>query len=265
MSAPITPHIDQEPLTVLPPELHPSVEHLVIEDNTPVDSIYSEKQMRLLTRPLYSSWSGPNGDHLYLALANVGMFYGINQPPLVPDVLLSLGVKVASDMTKKENRSYFAWVFGKLPDVVMEVVSNREGGELGAKKDQYASIGIRYYAVWDPLAFLSSTPLQVFGLTHTGTYESLAPSWIGAVGLGLCVWHGTFEQMEADWLRWCDREGAVIPLGEERAEQERARAEQERARAEKEEKRAEKAEQRLARLEAQLRREGIEPSNGSPQ
>jgi hypothetical protein len=200
--------------------------------------------MRLLTRPLYSSWAGPDGDRLFLALANVGLFYGINQPPLVPDVLLSLGVKVASDMTRKENRSYFSWVFGKLPDVVMEVVSNREGGELGAKKDHYANIGIRYYVVWDPLTLLSPTPLQVFGLTHAGTYESLAPGWIGAVGLGLCVWHGAFEHMDADWLRWCDREGTVIPLGEERAN---------------------KAEQRLARLEAQLRQHGIEPTNGSSQ
>jgi Uma2 family endonuclease len=258
MSAPISPNIPQEPLTVLPPELHPSVEHLIIEDDTPVDSLYSEKQMRLLTRPLYSSWAGPKGDHRYLVLANVGMFYGINQPPLVPDVLLSLGVKAASDMTKKENRSYFCWVFGKLPDVVMEVVSNREGGELGAKKDEYASIGIRYYVVWDPLGLLSSTALQVFGLSHAGIYEVLAPDWLGAVGLGLCVWHGSFEQMEADWLRWCDREGNLILLGEERAEKEHGRAEQERER-------AEKAEQRLARLEAQLRREGIEPGNGSPQ
>src|SRR5450755_1718920 len=102
MSAPISTNITQEPLTVLPPEIRPSVEHLVIEDDTPVDSLYAEKQMRLLTRPLYSSWAGPNDDHLYLALANVGMFYGIKQPPLVPDVLLSLGVKAASDMTKKE-------------------------------------------------------------------------------------------------------------------------------------------------------------------
>jgi Uma2 family endonuclease len=265
MSAPISTNITQEPLTVLPPEIRPSVEHLVIEDDTPVDSLYSEKQMRLLTRPLYSSWAGPNGDHLYLALANVGMFYGIKQPPLVPDVLLSLGVKAASDMTKKENRSYFFWVFGKPPDVVIEIVSNQEGGELGPKKDDYARIRIPYYVVWDPLGFLSSTPLQIFHLRSVRTYEAIAPVFLDEVDLGLCVWHGTFEQMTADWLRWCDRDGTLIPLGEERAEQESQRAEQEPQRANKEEKRAEKAEQRLARLEAQLRQEGIEPTNGSPQ
>jgi hypothetical protein len=36
---------------VLPPELWPDVEHLVTEDDTPVDGIFSEKQMRLLTEP----------------------------------------------------------------------------------------------------------------------------------------------------------------------------------------------------------------------
>ena len=39
----------------LPPELHPDVEHLVTEDDTPVDNVFSEKQQRLLTEPLYSS------------------------------------------------------------------------------------------------------------------------------------------------------------------------------------------------------------------
>src|SRR5260370_26181868 len=181
MSAPIVKNVAQEPLTVLPPELRPSVEHLVIEDDTPVDSVYSEKQMRMLTRPLYSSWAGPDGDHLFLALANVGMFYAIKQPPLVPDVLLSLGVKAATDMTKKENRSYFFWVFGKSPDVVIEIVSNNEGGELGPKKDQYAQIGIPIYVVWDPLAYLSATPLHAFCL-NIKRYETISPVWFAAFG-----------------------------------------------------------------------------------
>jgi len=36
----------------LPPELWPEVEHLVTEDDTPVDNIFSEKQQRLLTESL---------------------------------------------------------------------------------------------------------------------------------------------------------------------------------------------------------------------
>jgi len=276
MSAPVSSPIVQEPLLVLPPELRPSIEHLVTEDDTPVDSVYSEKQMRLLTRPLYSSWTGPGGDARFLALANVGMFFALDQPPLVPDVLLSMGVKVPADMTQKRNRSYFFWEFGKAPDIVIEVVSNQEGGELGAKKDQYARIGIPLYVVWDPLGLLSATPLQAFGL-RIKTYEAVSSAWFDLVGLGLQVWRGVFEQLEADWLRWCDQAGKLIPLGEERAEQERQRAEQERQRAEQEHQRAEqerqraeqqhqraeRAEQRMARLKDQLRQLGIEPGNGN--
>ena len=34
----------------------PDVSHLVTEDDAPVESLFHEKQMRLLVEPLYSSW-----------------------------------------------------------------------------------------------------------------------------------------------------------------------------------------------------------------
>ena len=95
----------------LPPELIPCVDDLVTEDDTPVDNIYSEKQQRLLTEPLYSSWKP---DRLFVALANVGLFYAVRKPPLVPDALLSLDVETAADLKPKRNRSYFIWEFGKV-------------------------------------------------------------------------------------------------------------------------------------------------------
>ena len=36
----------------------PDLSALVTEDDTPVDNIYSEKQQRLLTEPLFSGWGG---------------------------------------------------------------------------------------------------------------------------------------------------------------------------------------------------------------
>ena len=36
--------VNDLPLTVLPPEMYPDVDHLVTEDDTPVDSIFHEKQ-----------------------------------------------------------------------------------------------------------------------------------------------------------------------------------------------------------------------------
>ena len=42
-------------------------------------------------------------------------------PPLVPDMLLSLGVEIPQDVWSKSHRAYFVWEFGKPPDVVVEL------------------------------------------------------------------------------------------------------------------------------------------------
>jgi hypothetical protein len=74
-----------------------------------------------------------------------------------------------------------------------------------------------------------------------GAYGRVRNGWLRPVGLGLKLWRGAFEGQEEEWLRWCDRNGNLIPTGAERAEHERQRAE---------------------RLAAQLRALGVEPENG---
>lgn len=120
----------------------PDINQLVIEDDTPVDNFRSEKQQRLLTEVLYSSWQTPKGSEAFIAAANVGVFYGIGLPPLVPDVFLSLDVTMPEDWREKKNRTYFVSEFGKAPDVAIEIVSNREGNELSSKLVDYARMGI---------------------------------------------------------------------------------------------------------------------------
>jgi hypothetical protein len=239
------------PQWVLAPEDLPNIDDLVIEDGKPVDSIFMEKQQRLLTEPLYCSWPGPEDGRPFLALANVGLFSVVGEPPLVPDVMLSLDVK-AGDQARKENRSYILWVIGKPPDAVIEVVSDRRGGEAVHKMRDYARVRVLYYVIFDPRELLGGGVLRVFRL-RDGTYEPMAPGWFNGVGLGLTLWQGAYEGLEANWLRWCDRQGQLIPTGRERAEQETQRAEQETQRAEQEKQRAD-------RLEAKLRALGIDPS-----
>ena len=142
--------VSNDPPQAIPLELHPDVDHLVTEDDTPVDNVFSEKQMRLLTEPLYSSWTCPAGQQSFVAMANVGLFFAVDRPPLVPDVLLSTNVVRPADFRAKRHRSYFIWEYGKPPDVVIEVVSNREGGEDREKMEIYAEIGVRDYAIYDP-------------------------------------------------------------------------------------------------------------------
>ncbi|MCY7322578.1 MAG: Uma2 family endonuclease [Phormidesmis sp. CAN_BIN36] len=226
------------------------ISHLVIEDDTPVDNLQSEKQQRLLVEPLYSSKALPSP---FLVAANVGLFYKLKGDPVVPDAMLSLGVQCADDFSKKQNRSYFVWEFGKLPEVCIEIVSNEEGDELIvskksqqkgktiSKKDLYAQIHIPYYVVFDPLkqiqgeTEMNRSLLRVWA-NSAGRYVELTPLqgiseieqsvWLEEVGLGLTLWSGQFEEdVTRLWLRWCDRNGQVIPTGAERAELERQRAE----------------------------------------
>ena len=249
------------------------MESLVTEDDTPVDNILSEKQQRLLTEPLYSAWAGPDPktpDHRrFLALANVGLFYALRQPPLVPDVMLALDIPgLGPDLSQKGNRSYFVWVQdGKQPAVLVEIVSNQEGGEDGDKLRKYEAIGVSYYVIFDPWRLLSDRVLRIhqFAGVSQGYIEQVG-GLLDTVGLGLSLWQGQYEDMEALWLRWTDREGRLIPTGAEAAEQERQRAEQERQRAEQavraaeqERQRATEAERRVQRLAARLRELGIEP------
>jgi hypothetical protein len=60
--------------------------------------------------------------------------------------------------------------------------------------------------------YMEVTPEQ--GITDVGQVV-----WLEDISLGLTLWSGCFEEdVTRIWLRWCDREGRVIPTGAERAE-----------------------------------------------
>ncbi len=217
--------------------------HLITEDDEPVDNLFSEKQQRLLTEPLYTSWSGPGDNRPFLVTANVGLFITNQNPAIVPDVLLSLDVTMPDDWWTTEGRSYTVWQLGKTPDLVVEIVSNTKGDELGEKLRKYEQMRVPIYVVLDPDQQIQDEPLVIYLLNGFGYHELDQRSTyrFPEIGLGLMLWEGEFEGRRAQWLRWTDLEGRLIATGDEQ----RARAEQEKARAE--------------RLIAQLRAAGIEP------
>jgi hypothetical protein len=256
-------------------ELRPNVAHLLTEDDTPVDNIFSEKQQRLLTEPLYASWhpvrsaddntqanaetgstTATTVPREFLAAANVGLYYGVHQDPVVPDVMLSLDVSAPTDWWEKHNRVYMVWEFGKTPEVVIEVVSNLVGNELGKKLDRYARMGIMYYVVFDPSAQYGSQLLRLYALRGSEYAETdeFDPE---KFPLSLTVWQGVYEGCDSEWLRWQHYDGTLVPTGRERAEAERERAESERLRAETERERAQAAHERAEseRLRAETERE----------
>jgi len=215
------------------------LEPYVIEDGKPVDSIITEKNMRLLTEPLHGGWSAPDNQP-FVVLANVGVFHTRKQPPIVPDVLLAVGVTQGADLSLKQNLSYFVWLRGKVPDVALEIVSNREGGEDTDKQAIYRRIGVPYYVIFDPDDELGGGVLRVFERLK-GRYRRLKePFYFKDLGVGLRLWKGCYGGLDFTWLRWCDKEGNVIPTGAERADAERERADE--------------ALKELARLRAKLRK-----------
>jgi hypothetical protein len=264
------------------------IAHLVIEDDTPVDNFQSEQQQRLLVEPLYNSRVIPSP---FLAAANVGLFYRPKTEPVVPDMLLSLGIQRPEDFSQKKNRCYIVEEMGKLPEVCIEIVSNREGDELSLskrsqrkgktadKRDVYSEIGISYYVIFDPLRQIQSDKdmnnalLRVWKMIGGRYREITTPvgirevgEWIllEEVGLGLTLWSGKFEEEHTKlWLRWCDVHGEVIPTGTEAKEVEHQRAEIERQQREFAEQRAEieRQQREFAEQRAEIERHRAEQSD----
>lgn len=245
----------------------PDIDHLITEDAGSIINLFCEKQHRLGTEPLYASWSGGVEKRLFLAAANVGLFNAVREQAIVPDIFLSLDVQVAENWYEKRHRSYFFWEFGKPPEVVIEVVSNNEGGELGRKLRRYAQMRIEYYVIFDPTQQLSNQVVQIFHLE--GQQYNLFPStWFATIGLGLRTWEGVYEGKEALWLRWYDHTGELVLTGAERAEQAEERVKEAEEQAKKAVKQAEQshkvapqeaearaaAESEIARLQAELAR-----------
>lgn len=216
-------------------DLRDIIENIVTEDDEPVDLIYG-KQQTLLTLSLYCSWTPPPSEdkpkrrRKFLAAANVGIFFAVHEPPLVPDFFLSLDVEPHKDWYEKEHRTYFVWEFGKVPEVVLEIVSNRKGKELTDKLKDYARMGVNYYVVYDPQKRLSKDVLRIYELGFGKRYRPRKDHQLPDLGLGLTLWQGVFEGHETTWLRWLDAQGRLIPTGEERAQS--AEAEAKRLRAE---------------------------------
>ncbi len=225
----------------------PDVSHLVTENDEPVDNWFQERQQRLLPNSLYASWANTGQSEPFLAAADVGLFHKISEQAVVPDVMVSLGVQVPEDWWEQHSRSYMTWEFGKAPDIVIEIVSNRKGKE-NEKLETYATAGVPYAVIFDPRLYLGKRPLRVYVLHGRRYVEVADPSWLEEVGVGLKLWEGTYEGLSATWLRWCDRDGEVLPTGLELAERERERAEKEHERAEKERERAERLAARLREL-----------------
>jgi len=216
----------------------------ITEDDEPMDNLLSEKIQRLLVDSLQSSafdWT----ERDFMACANVAIYYAKGEC-IVPDMFLSLDVRHPKSWREKKNKYYLLWHMKKLPELALEVVSNKVGKEDSEKMSLYADLGIKYYIIYDPYFYLSKEELRVYQLHANQSYVLIEDetNFMPEINLGIQLWKGFFEKEEGSWARWCSKEGEIIRTGSERAEDEATRAEAEKQRAESEAKKAEAEKQR---------------------
>ena len=175
-------------------------------------------------------------------------------------------------------RSYTPNLEGELVAVVMEFLSNEEGGELSVRSTPpygklhfYEQIlQVPTYATFDPYESSLEVRCLQNGRYVTQDVNAEGRVWIPELSLFLGMWAGERLKQTANWLRWWDESGNLllwsaeqIDLERQRAEQERQRANQENQRAEQEHQRAEQEHQRAEKLAAKLRELGIDPEQGA--
>ena len=236
---------------------YPDLTNIQTEDGAPVDSLFTEKQMRLLTSPLWDNWHPEDPFAVY---ANVGLWLQLKIPAIVPDVMLAFHDPMYVEETwTKESQGFFIWD-RSLPHVVIEIVSRTPGGELDKKKKRYADLRILHYVVWDPKGYLSQTPLRYFALVAGGYEEGPMPTRsLAGVGLTLKTWKGKFEDWNRTWLRWCDGDGNLIPTAAEMGQVQKENLQREARRADQATQRADQLQADRDRMAALLKAAGIDP------
>ena len=134
--------------------------------------------------------------------------------------------------------------------MALEVVCKTYGGKYERKKEIYADLGIRYYAVYlpNPQSRRKRQPLEVYVLVD-GHYQLLEgnPVWLPEIGLGLGRDRGTYLGREREWLYWCNEKGDRLLTPEEKVQEAQIQADQAQAQAD--------------RLAEKLRELGIDPNS----
>jgi Uma2 family endonuclease len=235
----------------------PSSEELPDSDDTPVDNELQDLMPSLLKMILASLWK----DRMdWFFGVDMGIYYDPEEPAIVPDGFLSIGVERIVD--EELRLSYVLWEENNIPPIfVLEVVSRRYRGEYSRKKAFYAELGVLYYFIYSSRR-RRKPPIEAYKLVN-GEYVPLMgnPIWLPEINLGIGRERGTHQGITREWLYWYDQAGQRYPTPEERVEEAEQRVEEAEQRVEEAEQRAEQAEQRAARLAAQLQALGLDPDN----
>lgn len=229
------------------PRYLPSAEELPDSDETPVDNELQELIPGLLKAILLILWAERMDWFLGI---DMGIYYDPDQPAIVPDAFLSLGVERFYD--EELRPSYVLWDENVVPTLVLEVVSPTYRKEYSQKLADYQELGILYYVIYSSRR-RRKPHLEVHKLVN-GKYElqSGNPIWMPEIGLGIGCERGNYSGVTREWLYWYDAEGKRYLTPEEKVKDAAQRASQEAQRASQEAQRADRLAQRLREL-------GIDP------
>jgi Putative restriction endonuclease len=168
---------------------------------------------------------------------NMGIYYDPDEPPIVPDGFLSLGIERFYD---EELRPSYALWDENVPILALEVLSRTYRKEYCAKKDEYQSLGVLYYVVYSQWR-RRNPRLEVSKLVN-GEYvlQQDNPVWMPEIGLGIGCEKGIYAGVPREWLYWYDENCKRYPTPQEQIKI---------------------AELRAERLAAKLRELNIDPDN----
>lgn len=204
--------------------------------NDPVDNINQPALAAALTESLQIAKRLPDNA---LTPTNYGICATVNGKIVVkaPDWAY---IPVITVPRSEVVRSYTPRLQGEIPTLVLEFLSDTEGGEYSVKETHppgkffyYEQIlQVPNYGIFEPEA----GTLELYRLTDKKRYHLESANeqnqfWIPEMQLFLGVWQGTRENRHGYWLRWWDEQGNLLLWGTEQIE----------------------------RLAAQLRAAGIEP------
>jgi Uma2 family endonuclease len=234
----------------------PSSAELPDSDDKPVDNELQNLIPNLLEAILAIAWS-ERVDWFFGV--DMGVYFDPKEPAIVPDGFLSLGVE--RFVGEGGRLSYVLWEEeGIPPTLALEIVSKTYGGEYERKKERYAELGVRYYAIYLPNqnSRRNRQPLEIYQLVD-GQYQIMDGDqvWLPEIGLRLGRERGTYRGREREWLYWYTLSGKRLLSSAETAQQEKEKAQQAELKAQQAELKAQQAE-----LKAQQEKEKAQQAEG---
>jgi Uma2 family endonuclease len=224
------------------------------KDGVPVMNFQEAPQDRLLSDSIQPILRQLHPDGHYVLGHDSGIYWRLTEPPLsgckAPDWYYVSGVPPLP--AGQHRRSYVLWHEVRRPLVVLEFASGdgseeRDRTPMEGKFWVYEQgICVPYYGIF----VFQTGHLEMYHL-QDDHYERQSPNERGhfpipPMRVELGVWHGYYDTVECDWLRWWDADGQLLLTGHERSEQVATDGNEAKAKAD--------------RLAAKLRELGVDPN-----